>query len=162
MRGKKYDLIVMDAFGSSSIPFHLVTQEAFGLIASRLKQGGMLAMNLEAQAWDDLLVRSLAATLRTHFKHVVAMPAYQGSQKLGNVLIFAADFELGEESLKDEDALLGNRIKAFAWQARFEPRTNGALVLTDDLNPVDVWSEQINLAARKGLHSYFEETGLGW
>ena len=32
-RAETYDVIVMDAFGSSSIPFHLVTREAFALAA---------------------------------------------------------------------------------------------------------------------------------
>jgi len=31
-----YDAIVLDAFGSSSIPFHLVTREAFALAAAKL------------------------------------------------------------------------------------------------------------------------------
>ena len=41
---KTYDLIVMDAFGSSSIPFHLVTNEAFGLMRSHLVLGGILVL----------------------------------------------------------------------------------------------------------------------
>ncbi len=45
---KTYDVIVMDAFGSSSIPFHLVTQESFALIASHLKAGGIFALNIES------------------------------------------------------------------------------------------------------------------
>jgi spermidine synthase len=38
-----YDLVVMDAFGSSAVPFHLVTTEAFALVKSRLREGGLLA-----------------------------------------------------------------------------------------------------------------------
>ena len=43
-----YDLVILDAFGSSSIPFHLVTREVFALVRSRLAPGGLLAMNVEA------------------------------------------------------------------------------------------------------------------
>ncbi len=49
-----------------------------------------------------------------------------------------------------------------AWDNRFVPEVGNAPVLTDDLNPVDLWSEQINLIARKGLHRYFEEERLSW
>ena len=42
-----------------------------------------------------------------------------------------------------------------------EPATEGAPVLTDDLNPVDIWSERINRVARQGLHDYFAP-GLSW
>jgi len=35
-RDGRYDLIIVDAFGSGAIPFHLVTREAFALCKSRL------------------------------------------------------------------------------------------------------------------------------
>jgi len=37
-----------------------------------------------------------------------------------------------------------------AWDNRFEPGAGG-LVLTDDLNPADLWSQEINLVARRQL-----------
>ena len=49
-----------------------------------------------------------------------------------------------------------------AWDNRFEVDPEGVRVLTDDLNPVDVWSERVNLASRKGLHEYFGSGGLAW
>jgi spermidine synthase len=63
----RYDLIVLDAFGSSSIPFHLVTREAFALVKEHLKPDGILALNIEADGWYDTLVRSLGRTLGTQF-----------------------------------------------------------------------------------------------
>jgi hypothetical protein len=36
--------------------------------------------------------------------------------------------------------------------------TGGGLVLTDDLNPSDLWAERIDLVARKDLHRRF---GIG-
>ena len=40
------------------------------------------------------------------------------------------------------------------------PDTRGMAILTDDLNPVDLWSEEVNFVARKDLHRYFNEQGL--
>jgi hypothetical protein len=34
--------------------------------------------------------------------------------------------------------------------------------LTDDLNPVEIRAEAINLAARIQLHKYFEKSGVSW
>ena len=51
--------------------------------------------------------------------------------------------------------------KNHAWDNRFEPDAEDALVLTDDLNPVDIWAERINREARLGLHGYFDY-GLSW
>jgi hypothetical protein len=42
-----------------------------------------------------------------------------------------------------------------AWDNRFVPETQHAQTFTDDLNPVDVLSEGINLASREDYHNYF-------
>ena len=52
-------------------------------------------------------------------------------------------------------------VKNHAWDNRFEPDVASAPVLTDDLNPVDIWSDRINHLARKGLHRHFR-AGLTW
>jgi hypothetical protein len=41
-----YDLLVIDAFSSDSIPLHLLTREAFQLYKSRLAEGGILAIHI--------------------------------------------------------------------------------------------------------------------
>ncbi|HEX5130976.1 MAG TPA: fused MFS/spermidine synthase [Candidatus Krumholzibacteria bacterium] len=161
-----YDLIVMDAFGSSSIPFHLVTREMFGLVRQHLKPGGVLAVNTETREWNDILVRSLAATIGTQFEHVVALPTAEPPNTLGNVVLMASDREL-----EIDETLLGHPAEFLpypyrhwtvvernhAWANRFEPDTSGVPILTDDRNPVSLWAEDINRAARDGMH-----TGLVW
>ncbi len=164
---ESYDLIVLDAFGSSSIPFHLVTKESFGLIAARLKPDGILAMNVESLGWDGQIVRSLAATLRQHFARVLALPTEPAPDQLGNLVLLASNGRLvrlreggrGEADARDEQTAAYARQ---AWARRFVPNPRGAPVLTDDLNPVDLWSEQINYVARKDLHQYFETSGRSW
>ncbi|MBK7140449.1 MAG: hypothetical protein IPH75_00035 [bacterium] len=46
----EYDIVIMDAFGSSSIPFHLVTEESFALIKEHLSAGGSTRMKA---GWRD-------------------------------------------------------------------------------------------------------------
>ncbi len=163
-----YDIIILDAFGSSSIPFHLITEESFGLIVSRLHPDGVLAINMEAQGWQDLIVRSLAATLRPHFAEVLVLPTTASEEELGNIILFASNttMELQHEFQRDITNLDYGSSMDFqrhrAWDNRFVPEVGNAPVLTDDLNPVDLWSEQINLIARKNLHRYFEEERLSW
>lgn len=164
-QAKTYDVIVMDAFGSTAIPFHLVTEEVFGLIASNLNPDGVLAINVESKGWDTLLVRSLAATLRQHFSHVIALPAGQDPQELHNVVIFAANTELtlpepDENNSEQTCEFSTTDYSKFSWANRFEPDSKEAIILTDDLNPIDVWTEEINYASREELHRYFEENGL--
>jgi spermidine synthase len=167
-KGESYDLILLDAFGSSSIPFHLVTREAFELAANRLSPDGVLAINVEAVGWHDVLVRSVAATLREHFDRVVALPTAEPPNTLGNVVLMAANRPLAfpEEYLKRPYDYLNDPVAHalvlfmnHAWDNRFEPSPQGARILTDDLNPVDIWGERINLVARRALHERFREGG---
>lgn len=162
---RRYDLVIMDAFGSSSIPFHLVTKEAFALVRSRLAEGGMLAMNIEAVGWDDVLVSSLATTMGTTFENVVVLPIAEPPNTLGNLVLLASDrsLELSEEEEPERPDYRFSAAynRAHAWDNRFEVEDD-APVLSDAYNPVDVWAERINLVARRQLHAYFETPGVSW
>ncbi len=160
---KSYDLIIMDAFGSSSIPFHLVTAEAFELIASRLAPKGVFALNLESDGWEGEIPTSLAKTLKRVFSHVTVLPAHRQPEDLGNLILMASRQPLQlRRPLQRHLARLYDRYRIFAWDNRFFPEGDGGQILTDDLNPVDVWSERINLLARRDLHEYFGDSGLNW
>ncbi len=167
---QRYDVIIMDAFGSSSIPFHLVTTEAFAQIAARLNPGGVFAINIESNGWEGRIVKALAATLAAHFSTVMALPAHERVDELGNVVLLAANRELQPrreippqwETPSREYLHSAAYRRDFAWKNRLYPETAGVPVITDDFNPVDLWSEEINVMARKGLHRYFGKTSMGW
>lgn len=160
----KYDLIVMDAFGSSAIPFHLVTVEAFKLIKSHLRPGGVFAMNIEAVGWHDILARSLAATMGRQFKHVLTLPIAEPPNTIGNLILLSSDrpLELDEEPPVPRGRFTSDYDRAHGWDNRFMADTSGVPVLTDDLNPIGIWAERVNLVARKNLHAYFKKRGLDW
>lgn len=158
---RMYDVVLLDAFGSSSIPFHLVTREAFGLVKAHMKRGAILAMNIEARTWHDILVHSLAATLREHFAHVVALPAAEPPNALGNLVLMASDrpLEFDESRMGDLYELLPFPYRHevgvqqhHAWSNRFVPEIAAMPVLTDDRNPVDLWADAINWRARQIMH----------
>jgi spermidine synthase len=159
-----YDVIVMDAFGSSSIPFHLVTTEALGLIRSRLAPGGILVMNLEAVGWHDVVVRSIAATARQHFDHALVLPIIEPPDQPGNVVLLASDREvnLDLELPAPRDRFGAAYDRAHAWDNRFEVPVVGNQVLTDEFDPVDVWSERVNLAVRREFHAAWAGRGVAW
>ncbi|MGH7727122.1 MAG: fused MFS/spermidine synthase [Candidatus Eiseniibacteriota bacterium] len=168
---RTWDLIVFDVYGSGSIPFHLVTQEAFALAKSRLAPGGVVALNVETVGWHHPLTHAVGRTLRTSFAHVLALPNAEPPNQLGNVVILASDrpLEISEEALGDPVAALGDpydhwRVvtRNHGWENRFEPGLKSGLVLTDDRNPADVWAEEINRQARRELHALFASSGLSW
>jgi hypothetical protein len=43
---QSYDLIVLDAFGSDSVPVHLITREAIQMYLAKLRPGGVLLFNI--------------------------------------------------------------------------------------------------------------------
>jgi spermidine synthase len=162
---QRYDVVFFDAFGSASIPFHLVTREAYAEAKARLVPGGILVLNVETEGWQDPLAHALVATLRTQFQNVVALPTSEPPNALGNVVIMASDRALdvpegalGDPviALEDEDEHFRVVARHHAWENRYEP--GHGRVLTDDWNPSDLRAEQINLAARKWLRTQFPDS----
>ena len=167
--GVGYDLVVLDAFGSSSIPFHLVTREAFGELAACLAQDGVAVLNVETVGWDDPLVAAFGTTLRQHFSTVLALPIAEPPNALGNLILLAANrpLEIAEGGLGSPVLYLAEPDEHWAvvkrnhaWDNRFAPPDG--IVLTDDKNPVDVWAERINHVARVDLHRFWGNDGRGW
>jgi hypothetical protein len=170
-----WDVIVFDAYGSGSIPFHLVTREVFEECGPRLVPGGLLLLNVEGRGWVDPIVASLAATVRGSLANVVALPTSEPPNTLGNIVLLATARETvafpAERLEHPYDAMLREGEGWFhwatiqrnhAWDNRFEPAAAGAVVLTDDLNPVDLWAEEINLVARRELHEFFGDQAPAW
>lgn len=167
-----YDLIIMDAFGSGSVPFHLITQQFFELIQRHLRADGVFAINLQSIGWESNLVKAVAATLKSLFHEVIALPLHEPPNALGNVILLAANrpLEFPDEYLGkpadyiDVDPQEHWKVvqRNHAWDNRFVPETAGAEILTDDRNPTDVWSEQINFRERQELHRFFGDIGVNW
>ena len=67
---QRFDVIFGDAFHDISVPQHLVTDEFHGLIARRLTERGLYAMNVVDKLREPLFVLSLARTLSRRFTAV--------------------------------------------------------------------------------------------
>ncbi len=161
---KTYDLIVVDAFGSSYIPFHLVGDEAFALMHERVAPGGVLALNIWTQGWQDVMAQRVAATLQRHFKFVKALPIAEPPDQLGNMIILASDQELKLE--RELPPVYYRMTPAYeinhAWDNSFVFDTAGVAIITDDLNPTDLWAERVNYASRIELHAVNKKGQVAW
>lgn len=63
-RGDNFDVLVVDAFSSDSIPIHLLTREAFALYFQQLKSNGVLAVHVSNKYLNlQPVVRLLAESL---------------------------------------------------------------------------------------------------
>ncbi len=91
-----WDAILIDAFYSDSIPFHLATYEFLDLARSRLAPGGVIATNvIGATAGEQSrLLRSMLRTYRTVFPtvaiHPVGGPGDDDRETVRNVIFVAS------------------------------------------------------------------------
>jgi spermidine synthase len=149
--GKKYDVVVLDAFLGDSSPSHLMTKEAFTAMRRVLRPGGTLVINSfgKFEAGRDFFTSSLNQTLKAVFQGVRIHTFEQG-----NVLFVATDRPEPEFVHPPELTNIHER----AWQntrtAYYEvvgTVPGHGRVLTDDFNPAEYYDAQNREEIRKGL-----------
>ena len=84
-----YDIIAVDAYRPPYIPPHLTTVEFFEICKARLKQNGMVAINVGRTNTDRRLINDMATTLSQVFERVFIMDL-PGTM---NSIIFAGPLE---------------------------------------------------------------------
>lgn len=118
--GKKYDLVFFDVFKGYSICPYMATKEAFREAKGILNNGGILSMNMVAEAPQAETVHSQAVaavycTLESVFKNVKY--DYKAEGDFANYVFFASDSDFYPE----------NKAKPIS----------GGVVLTDDKNNME-------------------------
>jgi spermidine synthase len=92
--GPAYDLIVLDAFNATGVPFHLTTREFLGTVRSRLTPDGVFAANYigKLMGKDGRLFWASYQTIRKHFGQVYTANAELSAGKSApwsNVILIA-------------------------------------------------------------------------
>ncbi|MFJ7329808.1 fused MFS/spermidine synthase [Streptomyces cyaneofuscatus] len=136
------DLVVGDAFGGVSVPWHLTTTEALRDVHRALKKDGLYAANVIDHG-RLAFARAQVATLAEVFEHVavIGVPADIGLDPTatplgGNMVVLASDRPFDapaiQEALdtRETDWRIATGDTVAAW-------TGDAPVLTDDHAPVD-------------------------
>ena len=122
-----YDLVVGDAFGGLSVPWHLTTAELVAEVARTLRPGGLYVVNaIDGGARD--FVRAELATFALSFDHVAVVAPPDGT--FGNHVLVGSDAPV---DLSAVDRSEGTPIEGVA----FEDFVGGADPLRDDRAPVD-------------------------
>jgi spermidine synthase len=146
-----WDAIVIDAFYSDSIPFHLATREFLELARARLAPGGTVATNIigAVRGRDSRLFRSMLRTYRAVFPTVAIHPVRASGERdltgIRNVILVAGEGAApSKEFLQERWAELtrvspGAPDLTSAIRGRVdEPvQTEDVPVLTDDYAPTD-------------------------
>lgn len=141
---QKYDLVILDAYSKSYVPFHLMTLEFFKLLADHLTVNGTVISNLIASisGSGSQLLGAEINTMRSVFPNVCAF-ATEGATyaDVQNIIILDSlsaraltevDFQqLATASNASGAPLLGDVSNFFVMPP------NNAPVLTDNFAPVD-------------------------
>ncbi|ADW18988.1 Spermine synthase [Desulfobulbus propionicus DSM 2032] len=138
-----YDVILCDVFNSHySIPFHLVTVEAIGLMHSALKADGVVLVNLLAstEGVSSRFYKALHATFRAAFPSVQAYAVVDPTDKhlWQNMLLVAGKGELSTNEPKDPSL---RRMLTHA----LPPPDNHPPPFTDEYAPVDRYIGEFGL-----------------
>ncbi len=131
------DLVVGDAFGSLSVPWHLTTREFMREVDRVLRPDGVYVQNI-IDGPPFRFVRSQLATLRERFEYVAAIApqsVFDDAQS-GNVVLVASHRPLDSEALSARVATRGDAVLHGPALDRF---VGSAPVITDDFAPVDQW-----------------------
>jgi spermidine synthase len=147
---ERWDAIVIDAYFSDSLPFHLTTLEFVELARSRLAPGGVITSNLigAVSGEGSKLFRAMYKTYRAVFPTVVVHPVRErgdDDSALRNLIVVA-----GDGAAPGQDVLLqrwrerrarspraADLTKAIRGRYERLVPTRDVPVLTDDYAPTD-------------------------
>lgn len=136
---ESHDLVVGDAFGGVSAPWHLATREAVAEVDRVLREDGVYVANLIDHGALSF-ARAELATLAGTFEHVAlaAEPATvtRAEDAGGNLVALASDRPLDAAAWQDRIDRRGTGWRVISGR-ELATWVDGAAVLTDDLAPVD-------------------------
>ena len=144
------DVILVDAYFSDSIPFHLVTKEFDALCKRRLTSTGALAVNFtgDLSGKGNAFFWASVKTLQTEFPRVYIFSSELAAGRptfRANAIVVAtrSPDRLDPKSIASRGRALAGRLKrpgVEAWATYLyegEIRTGGVPILTDAYSPTD-------------------------
>lgn len=93
MFDKKYDVIILDAYATNYVPYHLMTHEFFQLLEKRLEPNGVVVSNLlgSIEGNNSPLVRSVYKTMQETFPVAYVFPTEEEPAFLQNIMIVSSN-----------------------------------------------------------------------
>ncbi len=135
--GPPYDLIVLDAFNSTGVPFHLTTREFFEAVVSRLTPDGVFAANYIGRMMgkEGRLFWASYQTIRRRFGQVYLIGGELAAGKKdpwGNVILLAT---VSADPVSPERIREAARTLAARWKLTLLPGFAATLLHSPDPPP---------------------------
>ncbi len=157
--GRQYDVIVLDAYSKSYVPFHLMTREYYQLLDDRLAPDGVIVSNhigsMGQMAYNyetSKLWRAAYKTMAEVFPSVYAFQTRSNTDGVQNIILVADKNEasLTESEIREGQSTLGDEQRGAGVQAEITTvdyadslydtdriRTDDVPVFTDQFAPVE-------------------------
>jgi spermidine synthase/MFS family permease len=150
---ERYDVIMVDAFYSDGVPFHLTTLEFVELMRDRLTPGGVIATNVigAVTGGSSQITRALWRTYGAVFPTVELHPVYEGPgdrrpDDIRNIILVATEraaptpqrlVEVWNETRAARAPNAPDLAKAIRDRWRRDVQTGDVPLLTDGYAPTD-------------------------
>ena len=133
-----FDLLVLDAFTSDSIPIHLMTREAFETYLRALAPDGLLAVHVSNRHFrlTDLASR-MAAEIGAHSLQITTAPIPELHSGFAEWVLIARE----SDALSRLRIRIGKRLRALALPSGSVLIRRGSDLTLDDVPP---WSDDFN------------------
>jgi len=146
-----YDFIVLDAFNSDLVAWHLLSKEALNAAKSRLSDKGSMVINLTSlQESED--VASFQATLKSVFPYVSLYR--DGLEDKLNSFVFIASSHPINLSMDNAKLTRDQIVTATDFIDGKLGSLGGTVIFSDDFNPVSYQRRYVQLKWRKEMRDY--------
>jgi len=158
----RYDLIVLDAYSKTYVPFHLMTREYMESLSRHLNPGGVIVSNLISSFIGDTsdLMRAECRTMSIVFDEVyIFHTKSERTSELQNLILVATDaprydvvqlVEMAASAPTRRDALIRYSRDLFTRAVS----TGDVPILTDDYAPAESLLNPVTLAPYEGGTEY--------
>lgn len=160
-----YGIIIIDAFNGENVPFHLMSQEFFKEAKRLLTPNGVIAINCLGFNQPDpgFACRAVAATLKTQFqfvRHFVVPEKLALASPTSNVVLFASNADMeNPASMRAAREAAAATINAML-KKEIQWEQNSAPILTDEFNPIDLYTAEIAQTLRLGAIAHSQSALL--
>ncbi len=91
--GKKYDVVVLDAYAANYVPYHLMTQEFFQIVEKRLEPDGVVVSNFigSIEGENSQLVKAAYKTMKETFPVSYVFPTEDKPTNVQNIMIVSSN-----------------------------------------------------------------------
>ena len=144
---KKYDLIVLDAYASNYVPYHLMTHEFFQTVEKRLEPDGIVISNVigSIEGKNSQLVRSIYKTMNETFSASYIFLTEEKPTNVQNVMMVSSN-QSYEFDMTDLLEIAKNNPQGYLVQELDNPdhfyteiiEISDVPFLTDQYNPSEV------------------------